>query len=104
MHFIGHMGIEQRLNQFSKKNPMEHFVYDEQRMILFASHSNISIVSSYIFARTGVGLGYTHGSSALMVRVHLRVACTYDYDAHSDIVHLWSWCTEGKCAIMVRVY
>ena len=60
MHFIGHMGIEQKLNRYSKKNPMEHFVYDEQRMILFASHSNISIVSSYIFACTRVGLGYVN--------------------------------------------
>ena len=46
MDFIGHMEIEQKSNQYSKKNPMEHFVWEEQKMILFALPSNIAIVSS----------------------------------------------------------
>ena len=50
---------------------MERFVYDEQKMILFASLSNISIVSAYIFAHTQVGLEYI--KSALMVRVHFEL-------------------------------
>ena len=36
MNSIGHMEIEQKSNQYSKKNPMEHFVWDEQKMIRYA--------------------------------------------------------------------
>ena len=45
---IGHMEIEQKSKQYSKKNPMGHFVWDEQKMILYVLPSNTAIVSPSI--------------------------------------------------------
>ena len=49
---IGHMEIEQKSKQYSKKNPMGHFVWDEQKMILYVLPSNIAIVSPLQVAST----------------------------------------------------